>query len=781
MNEITIKHLAYVLKQAKEKNQPQPIFFLGAGASKSGNIPLAGEIADKILKDYPVDPFICGLEEGKRDYAHLMECLQPYQRNQLLKEYVDNAKINVTHIYLAQLHKHSFVDYILTVNFDNLMLRALALYNEYPPTYDMAILNELTTTTFKEKSVVYLHGQHHGLWLLNTSSEMDKVKTRLPRIFDSIKNKRPWIFIGYSGSDPVFEHVKNLGRFDNGLFWIGYKDHSPNENVKGFLENPNSNAFFITGFDSDAFMIKLNEALGLEQPEILKKPFTSLQAMLTNINDINDEEHFKGVKERLEIAKRDVTQAINQFEKGEADISTEEDRKTNILKKEIIDLLISEKYEEAQISSLVKQAEEKNDEGVNELLAGLLNNWGIDIGKLSETKHGAEAESFFNQAFEKFKKAVEVKPDLHEAFYNWGNYLGKLAETKHDAEAESLFNQAFVKFKKAVEINPDKHDTFYNWGTELCKLAKTKQGAEAESLFNQAFEKFKKAVEIKPEFSEAFYNWGVALGKLAETKQGTETESLINQAIEKYKKATEIKPDKHEAFYNWGNVLGKLAETKQGAEAEFLFNQAFEKFKKAVEIKPEFYNAFINWGIVLGKLAGTKEGAEAESLFNQAIEKYKKTVEIKPDYHEAFYEWGIVLGQFAETKEGVEAESLFNQAIEKSKKAVEIKPNYHEAFSSWGVYLGKLAKTKQGEKAESLFSQAIEKNKKAIELGGKHYNLACVYALKGDKHEALKHLDISLAGNEISIKFVLDDKDWSEYLDDNDFKAIIDKHVKYDT
>ena len=38
-----------------------------------------------------------------------------------------------------------------------------------------------------------------------------KVKNTVPRIFDSIKDKRPWVFIGYSGDDPIFEHVKNLG------------------------------------------------------------------------------------------------------------------------------------------------------------------------------------------------------------------------------------------------------------------------------------------------------------------------------------------------------------------------------------------------------------------------------------------------------------------------------------------------------------------------------------------------------------------------------------------
>lgn len=158
MKEIDVTHLAYLLNEAKNNNQPRPIFFLGAGASRTGGIPLAREIKEQILNRYSNNPFLKGLKEEEQSYASLMARLQPAQRDDLLKQYINDARINVTHIYLAQLLKNDYVDYILTVNFDNLMLRALALYNIFPATYDMAILKDLTTSTFKEKSVVYLHG-----------------------------------------------------------------------------------------------------------------------------------------------------------------------------------------------------------------------------------------------------------------------------------------------------------------------------------------------------------------------------------------------------------------------------------------------------------------------------------------------------------------------------------------------------------------------------------------------------------------------------------------------
>ncbi len=150
METTSIKQLAYFMKQAKKENLPSPIFFLGAGASKSGEIPLANEIIADILDRYANNPSIKSLGTEEKTYPKLMECLGPTGQNKLLKEYIKSSKINVTHIYLAQLMQHGYADYVLTVNFDNLMLRALALLNEFPATYDMAILKDITTTTFKK-------------------------------------------------------------------------------------------------------------------------------------------------------------------------------------------------------------------------------------------------------------------------------------------------------------------------------------------------------------------------------------------------------------------------------------------------------------------------------------------------------------------------------------------------------------------------------------------------------------------------------------------------------
>ncbi|MBK9718219.1 MAG: SIR2 family protein [Saprospiraceae bacterium] len=623
MREIEIKHLAYLLKQAKINQQPQPIFFLGAGASTSGNIPLAGEIVTHILRNYVDSPFINELPSDQRSYANLMNCLSPNQRDELLKKYINEAKINVTHIYLAQILNEGYADYILTVNFDNLMIRALALFNIFPSTYDMAILKDLTTSTFIEKSIVYLHGQSHGLWLLNTLEEMEKVKNTVPRIFDTIKNRRPWVFIGYSGEDPIFEYIKNLGRFDNGLYWVTHNDNNPNDNVKNFIAKSNTNAFLIKGYDSDSFMLKLNSELGLGQPNIVDKPFSALKIMLTEIVDIDDKEHFKGVKQRLEISKSQVDEAILHFEIGSVDLSKDaEKNKIDILKKEIINLIVSEKYDDKNISVIEKRVEVIDDDNLNTLLSDFNSNWGTYLGDLAKTKEGKDAEVLYFQAFEKFQKAIDINPDHNVAFYNWGTYLGNLAEIKDGKEAEALYIQAFEKYQKAIEINPEYYQTFYNWGTYLGDLAKIKKAKMQRHCICKPL-KNSKAIDINPENKNSYYNWGTYLGNLAETKEGKEAEALYMQAFEKYQKALDIQPDKDDVFNNWGINLGNLAKTKKGIDAEALHIQAFEKFQKAIDIKPENNVAFYNWGTYLGNLAQIKEGQEAEALYMQSFEKFK--------------------------------------------------------------------------------------------------------------------------------------------------------------
>ena len=401
------------------------------------------------------------------------------------------------------------------------------------------------------------------------------------------------------------------------------------------------------------------------------------------------------------------------------------------------------------------------------------NNWGNALVNLAQTKSGIEAEALYKDSFEKYQHATLLKPDDHEAYYNWGTALDALAQTKSGIEAEALYKDSFEKYDYATQLKPDDHEAYNNWGNALVNLAQTKSGVEAEKLYNEAFEKYDYATQLKPDEHKVYYNWGVALSNLAQTKSGIEAEALYNKSFEKYQQAVQYKPNSYEAYYNWGNALVNLAQTKSGVEAEALYKDSFEKYHQATQLKPDGHEAYYNWGNALSELAQTKSGVEAEALYKDSFEKYHQATQLKPDGHEAYYNWGNALSDFAQTKSGVEAEALYKDSFEKYQHATQLKPDGHEAYYNWGTVLTHLAQTKSGVEAEKLYNEAFEKYQLAIKNGGSSYNLACLYAIRNNKEEALKYLERSLSRNEASVEFVEKDKDWDGLRGDSDFKRIL--------
>ena len=250
------------------------------------------------------------------------------------------------------------------------------------------------------------------------------------------------------------------------------------------------------------------------------------------------------------------------------------------------------------------------------------------------------------------------------------------------------------------------------------------------------------------------------------------------EAAEEYKTASELKPEYSEAYNNWGNALMELAKIKSGSEAEKLYKEAFEKYKLVTTYKKDKHKAYYNWGNALCQLAKTKSGSEAEKLYKEAFEKYKLATTYKKDLHQAYYNWGVALCQLAKTKSGSEAEKLYKEAFEKYKLATTYKKDKHKAYYNWGNALVKLAKTKSGNKAGELYKEAFEKYNEAIKHGGKSYNLACLYAIRNQKAEALKYLEQTLSRNEYTVEFVEQDEDWKELRNDPDYQDLLSRYKK---
>ena len=244
-------------------------------------------------------------------------------------------------------------------------------------------------------------------------------------------------------------------------------------------------------------------------------------------------------------------------------------------------------------------------------------------------------------------------------------------------------------------------------------------------------------------------------------------------ASKEYKAATELKLKFHEAYLNWGVALSELAQTKSGIEAETLYKDSFERYHHATQLKPDGHEAYFNWGNALSDFTQTKSGVEAEALYKDSFEKYHHATQLKPDDHKAYNNWGLALSDFAQTKSGVEAEALYKDSFKKYRHAAQLKPDGYKAYYNWGFALAELAQLKSGNEAEKLYNEAFKKYQQAIKNGGEFYNLACLYAVRNKKEEALECLERSLSRREASVEKVEKDKDWDRLRDDSDFKRIL--------
>ena len=273
--------------------------------------------------------------------------------------------------------------------------------------------------------------------------------------------------------------------------------------------------------------------------------------------------------------------------------------------------------------------------------------------------------------------------------------------------------------------------------------------------------------------------------KEAEEKKNPEKKLLLEQleASEKEKEALEKElnkekdKNKRQALYLEREANNRfLTGVKHHIAKEYL--EAIEEYKATTELKPEYSEAYNNWGVALMELAKIKSGNEAEELYKEACKKYDKAITYKQDYHEAYYNWGVALMELAEIKSGNEAEELYKEACKKYDKAITYKQDYHEAYYNWGVALMELAEIKSGNEAEKLYKEAFEKYNETIKHGGKSYNLACLYAIRNQKAEALKYLERTLSRKEITVDFVEQDEDWKNLRNDPDFQDLLSRYKK---
>ncbi|MCC3574616.1 MAG: tetratricopeptide repeat protein [Microcoleus sp. PH2017_40_RAT_O_B] len=223
-------------------------------------------------------------------------------------------------------------------------------------------------------------------------------------------------------------------------------------------------------------------------------------------------------------------------------------------------------------------------------------------GNYESTSVPPSTEGFFNLS-DIFDKALEIKPDIHAAWfilayeqYNLGN-----------------FEEALASYDKALEFKPGNFEAWNNRGSVLDYLGR----------LEEAIASYDKALEFKPDDDVAWFNRGYVLSKLGR----------LEEAITSYDKALELKPNNFEAWNNRGSVLDDLGRLEE----------AIASYDKALKFKPDDDVAWNNRGLALSKLGRLEEG----------ITSYDKALEFKPDDDEAYNNRGSALYNLGRLQEAI--------------------------------------------------------------------------------------------------------------------------------
>ncbi len=319
----------------------------------------------------------------------------------------------------------------------------------------------------------------------------------------------------------------------------------------------------------------------------------------------------------------------------------------DILEREIIRLV----YLDGDLDTYRQFTPQQRQEKLAEIKAYLSDSPSLDPVQASKLWHEKglihQMGKEYEQAIASYDRALEFKPDKHEAWNNRGNALDDLGR----------FEQAIASYDRALEIKPDYHEAWHNRGNALDDLGR----------LEQAIASYDRALEIKPDFHDAWNNRGNALGNLGR----------FEQAIASYDRALEFKPDDHQAWYNRGNALDDLGR----------FEEEIASYDRALEFKPDLHQAWNNRGNALADLGRLEE----------AIASYDRALEIKPDYPDAWNNRGIALGNLGR----------FEEAIASFDRALEIKPDLHQAWNNRGIPLKNL---RRFEEAIASYDRALEIN-----------------------------------------------------------------------
>ena len=303
------------------------------------------------------------------------------------------------------------------------------------------------------------------------------------------------------------------------------------------------------------------------------------------------------------------------------------------------------------------------------------------------------------------QQAVQIDPNLAEAYKIWGNALQKMGDNL----------RAMGCYAKALEIKPDWEEVHANLGSIYAK----------EQQWKQAINYYQKAIAINPKFAGAYRNLARVWREVGQPSEAAKCTYL----------AMILEPDKSSApeFYNMGNQLWE-----QGLRTE-----ALTCYRNAIRLKPNYLEAYQKLADTLASLG---EWQESSNYYRKVVELKAAIPQSNPQKTVPYLLPNGVEGM-APVERRVEIPALPGQPSveptinlegtgsrvdrrEALKQGASINPNSAEFHSQLG---SKYAEQQQWSQAIASYKQALRINP---QFAAGYRNLARVLTRTGQREES---------------------------------------------
>lgn len=396
--------------------------FLGAGASKSSGVPLAGEMIAEWRKMMHRDqgPVGSDCEEWchaqpwfgiDEEYSTLFENLfpNPRARQKYVEPKIEQGFPSWCYLYLASLIHAGHFNVVFTTNFDDLVNDALSMFLGYNPVVCAADsqVGTINVVTRRAK-IIKLHGDYLFKQLKNTVEELQELDPNMGGKFAEFSKQCGMVVVGYAGRDRsvmrvIDEVMTDPESFPCGVWWGTRHGDDVHPNLARLAaKHPRRFKLFLCP-DFDDFMAELHSNLKLPLPETVLHPY-------------------EAVKERF--ARLATKEQSNPFGdsilcKHIAELEAELDRPwTKESDRSALDLLqaqlaIGRRDHAAALKAIESYLKEKKPD------AACLAAWGDALVLKAEADSDPAAGK---QALEKWREAIQLEPDTLTARYSLLRY-----------------------------------------------------------------------------------------------------------------------------------------------------------------------------------------------------------------------------------------------------------------------------------------------------------------------------------------------------------------------